>query len=57
MEELVSATMPPVGGHLAQQHVILVVFAHGQACDLQHQRSMQSVRDTITYMVHTSVLA
>ncbi len=37
MEELVSAIMTPEGRHLAQQHVILVVLAHGQACHLQHQ--------------------
>lgn len=50
MEELVSATMTPVGRHLAQQHVVLVVLAHGQACDLHHQKSMQLVDHTITYV-------
>lgn len=35
MEELVSIVMAPVGGHLAQQHVVLVMLAHSQTCDLQ----------------------
>ncbi len=43
MEELVSAIMTPERGHLAQQHVVLVVLAHGQPCHLHHQKSMQSV--------------
>ena len=30
-EELMSTIMPPIGGHLAQQHVILVVLAQSQA--------------------------
>lgn len=38
MEELVSIVMAPVGGHLAQQHVVLVMLAHSQTCDLQQQR-------------------
>ena len=53
VEELVSAIMAPEGGHLAQQHVILVVLAHGQPCHLHHQMSMQSVNYTVTYMAHT----
>ena len=57
VEELVSAIMAPEGGHLAQQHVILVVLAHGQPCHLHHQMSMQSVNYTVTYMAHTRAIS
>lgn len=57
MEELISAIMTPEGRHLAQQHVILVVLAHGQASDLQHQKSMQSVVGTDYICRYASLFA
>ncbi len=53
IKEVVNTIMTPEGGHLAQQHVILVVLAHGQSCHLHHQELIWSVNYTVTYMART----
>ena len=56
MEELVSTVVAPKSGNLAQQHIILVVLAHGQSRHLQKQFPVSGQVAVVTVDQHKSLV-